>query len=100
MDDYSGILSCFNYFVKIADRTCPNRKCKRTILPKSLIFFYQISTDQIGSREIIMAGYGYQRPVEPPGKILHESGLTAPRWSFKQKRKAMGTCGQTNFDFI
>src|SRR5690606_19883277 len=84
-----GVLSCFNYLIKIADATFPDRPGQRPILPVGAIGTDQVATHQIRSGEIIMTSDGIDRTPQLLGHVTHETGFTASCRAFDQYWKTV-----------
>ena len=100
MKHHGDVFARFDDLVEIADRPLADGARQGTIDPDRLAALEQIASDQIGGREVIVAGNGIERPAEPSGHMGDEAGLAAACRTLKEHRQAVGIGSGENFAFI
>ncbi len=100
VDHHHRVLAGFHHFVQIANAACAHRAGKRAVHPDRLAALDQIASHQVGSGQVIMTGYGDERPFEPPGHVFHEAGFAAAGGAFQQYGQAVGVGGFEERNFV
>jgi len=86
---HGGVLPRLDHFVQIADAAFAYRTGQRAVLPPGALGADQVTTDQVGGGEVVMAGHGVQRQIQPMRHVLHEAGLAAAGRALDQHRHAV-----------
>jgi hypothetical protein len=87
MDHHHGVLARLDDLVEVADRADAHGARKRAIDPDGFATAHQITPDQIGRRQVVMAGNGDQRTLEPPRHVFHKARLAAAGRPLEQHRQ-------------
>jgi len=82
--DHRGVLPRLDHLIEVADAAFAHGTGQRAVLPPGALGADQMAADQVGRTEVIVAGHGVQRQVEPMGHVLHETGLAAAGRSLDQ----------------
>ena len=99
MNNHGRVLAGLDNFIEITDGPGPNGQSQRSVHPYRLAGPDEIPAHQIRGGKIVVAGNRYQRPLKPPGKVLHEPGLAATGRPLEQNRQPLviGSLGDFNF---
>ena len=69
------------------------------IVPDRFFAFEQKPSDEIGCRQVFMAGDGDQRPLKPPRHVFDKTRLAAAGRAFENYRQARGVGRFKQIDF-
>ena len=111
MHEHGGVLARFHDLIQVTDGAGACGLGQRPILPNRLVAAQQIPPDQIGSRQVLMAGDRDQRCgkiaprsigslVEPPRHVLDEAGLATSRRPLQEYRQTAVVGGLEDLYFI
>src|SRR5262249_52463680 len=79
----------FDDLVEITDAALSNGSCERPVDPHRVAALEEVATNEISSRQVVMAGDGDERPLELVGHCLDEARLSAPRRALQQDRESL-----------
>src|SRR5437867_11124648 len=77
MNDHGSIFPGLDDLVEIDDASVLDAECQRPIYPDRLLPLQEVSTHEIGGREVLVAGDGDEGALQPVGHVLHEARLPA-----------------------
>ena len=100
MNNDRRILARLDDLIEIAQGTCANGVTQGAVDPAGLSPNDQISSYQIGGRQVIMTGDSDKRAMKAPRHIFHEAGFATAGWPLKQHRQLIAPGSFKNRDFI
>ena len=89
MDHDRRVLAGLDDLVEVTDRALAHGPRQRAVDPLRLTAAQQETPDEIGGRQVVVAGDGDERPVEVVGHRLDEARLPAARGSLEHDRHAL-----------
>ena len=87
VNDDDCVLARFNNLIEVADGAVAHSGRQGTIVPNCLLAFEQETPNQVGSRQVFMAGDGDQRPLEPPRHVFYKARLAATSRALEDYRQ-------------
>ena len=79
---------------QIADRPLAHRPGEGPVLPHRFLALDEEAAEQIGGRQVVVAGHGVQRPAQPCRHVAHEAALAASSGTLQQGGKPVPPGGQ------
>ena len=98
VDGYDRVLTCFDYFVQVADGPGPGCCSQGPVLPDGLTAAHQKTSGEVIGREVIVTGHGDQGSLQTPGHEAYEACLTATGRAFEQDREPVTVGGLEQLD--
>ena len=89
VNDYRRVLPGLDDLIQVTDGAATHRPRQRAVNPDSLPTLDQVAPDQVGSGQIIMAGYRDHGPVQAPAHVFHEPGFAATGGALQQNRQSV-----------
>ena len=86
MNNNRGVLSRLHDFIQIDDGSMFDAKREGPVHPQCLLSLQQITSHEIGCREILMARHRDERTTQAMGHVLHEPRFAAARRPFEHHR--------------
>ena len=82
--NYNGsVLTRFNHFIQVADRSDTSSCCQGAVLPFGTILVQQKTSHQVGCCHVFITGYGNKWPAQFPCHVLHKTGLATAGRTFQ-----------------
>src|SRR5215213_2160363 len=100
MNDHDRVLTRFDHFVEITDRSFTRRDRERTIQPYRLVAANEIASGQVARGKVVVACDRHERALETPRHVLDEARLSTTRRTFEHDRQAALVAPRKDLDLV
>lgn len=97
MDCDHGVGAGLGDLIQVDDGVPAHAPGQRAVAPFGIPALEQMPDQQIRGRGVLVAGDGYQRPLQPGGHVFDEPGLAATRRSFEHQRQPVPVSAEKDF---
>ena len=95
-----GVLARLDHFVEIADAAFAHGAGQRAVAPVGALVGNQVAADEVGGGQVVVAGDGVQRQLQPGRHVRDETRLAAAGRALDQQRQAFAEGVLEERDFV